>query len=613
MKWLVGRNRRSTAGVSYEPEAVTLFAAMATDPGATRKGLYNDLILGLKNDGLWTKIDVLYVFAAHEAATALLNIKQPGTFNATVAGATSTHTVDKGYTFTSFGHLTSNYNPATAGGAWTLDSAHMYGYVNQTTDETANLMPIVGTSTTASTGTWLHHRDGSSRIAARINSATTSWGTGTDHVATRIGGSAATRTAAGATGHYRDGVSVATDNDASSAIQSETIWVGRYINNYNYNDRIAAVSMGGGLNATDALNLHTRIHTFLAAINAAMVPRSTAAPVISGTTTVGETLSTTNGTWVNSPTSYSYQWMRNGVDIGGATGSSYTLVGADETTNISVRVVGTSANGSGLAATSASVGPIAGASYDADASTLFAAMTTDPGATRKGLYNDLIVGLKADSLWTKIDALYIFAAHEWQTALLNCKAPGTYNASEVNTPTFTQDLGYKATGTAYIDTNFNPFSASSPNHVQNSGTLYGYINQVTSDAGSTVPLIGNSNGSGTLLFIRPRNASDYIDTRLHSVQVSSFFSVTTRLGGTAASRTASTTSQGYRNGTAVGSTSSAVSSAPTNHTITVLRYSAIYNTNDRVAAMVIAGGMDATEHSNLHSRISTFLTAIGAN
>lgn len=40
-------------------------------------------------------------------------------------------------------------------------------------------------------------------------------------------------------------------------------------------------------------------------------PVNTVAPVVSGTALTGQTLSVTNGTWVNTPTSYSYQWQRN--------------------------------------------------------------------------------------------------------------------------------------------------------------------------------------------------------------------------------------------------------------------------------------------------------------
>ncbi len=59
-------------------------------------------------------------------------------------------------------------------------------------------------------------------------------------------------------------------------------------------------------------------------------PINTVAPVVSGTATRGQTLSTTNGTWTGAPTpTFTYQWQRAGSNIGSATSSTYTLVTAD--------------------------------------------------------------------------------------------------------------------------------------------------------------------------------------------------------------------------------------------------------------------------------------------
>lgn len=75
-------------------------------------------------------------------------------------------------------------------------------------------------------------------------------------------------------------------------------------------------------------------------------PVNTVAPVVSGTVVVGQTLSTTNGTWSNSPTSYTYQWRRGGANIGGATSSTYTVVSADCAVT-TIDCVVTATNGSG--------------------------------------------------------------------------------------------------------------------------------------------------------------------------------------------------------------------------------------------------------------------------
>lgn len=75
-------------------------------------------------------------------------------------------------------------------------------------------------------------------------------------------------------------------------------------------------------------------------------PVNTVAPVASGTPDVGQTLSCTTGTWDNSPTSYSYQWRRDAVNIAGATSNTYTLVEADAETDVDCVVTATNLNSS---------------------------------------------------------------------------------------------------------------------------------------------------------------------------------------------------------------------------------------------------------------------------
>ena len=69
---------------------------------------------------------------------------------------------------------------------------------------------------------------------------------------------------------------------------------------------------------------------------------STGQPTISGTAQVGETL-TAHTSGINDAdgldnATFSYQWLADDADIAGATGSSYTLVAADEGKTIKVRV-----------------------------------------------------------------------------------------------------------------------------------------------------------------------------------------------------------------------------------------------------------------------------------
>jgi hypothetical protein len=88
------------------------------------------------------------------------------------------------------------------------------------------------------------------------------------------------------------------------------------------------------------------------------VPVNLTAPVASGNAWVGQTLTTTDGTWTQSPTGFAYQWTRDGSPIGGATANTYTLVTADLDALVLCEV--TASNGSGASAPSASnaLGPV---------------------------------------------------------------------------------------------------------------------------------------------------------------------------------------------------------------------------------------------------------------
>ncbi len=87
-----------------------------------------------------------------------------------------------------------------------------------------------------------------------------------------------------------------------------------------------------------------------ATYNELIAPANTVAPAVTGTATVGSTLSCTTGTWTGSPTpTYTYQWQRGGVNIGSATASTYTLVDADDATNVRCVVTATNSVGNASA------------------------------------------------------------------------------------------------------------------------------------------------------------------------------------------------------------------------------------------------------------------------
>ena len=86
---------------------------------------------------------------------------------------------------------------------------------------------------------------------------------------------------------------------------------------------------------------------------ASSAPVNSVLPAISGLLANGSTLTAFAGSWSPGAVSYTYQWRRGGVNIGGATGSTYVTVIGDVGTSISVAVTATNGTGS---ATATSIG-----------------------------------------------------------------------------------------------------------------------------------------------------------------------------------------------------------------------------------------------------------------
>ena len=89
---------------------------------------------------------------------------------------------------------------------------------------------------------------------------------------------------------------------------------------------------------------------------------ATGAPTISGTAQVGETLRADTSVIADpdglDDVSFSYQWLADGTDISRATGSTYTLVEADEGKAVKVRVSFTDDGGNDETLTSAATGAV---------------------------------------------------------------------------------------------------------------------------------------------------------------------------------------------------------------------------------------------------------------
>ena len=221
-------------------------------------------------------------------------------------------------------------------------------------------------------------------------------------------------------------------------------------------------------------------------------PVNTVAPAITGTAQEGQTLTCSTGTWTGNPTpTYTYQWKRNGSNIGSATNSTYTLVTADVGQSIKCTVTATNAISS-VNADSNTVTPTS--STDADAQAFItAAGITDP--TQQSAINTLVVDLKGYSIWTKFKAIYPVVGGSAAAHAVNLKTPGTHNLSFASGWTHSS-TGMLPNGATFANTNLNDNTILSLNSVHIS--YYSRTNENVA-----VIEMGTGLSDGLLFFLTP--------------------------------------------------------------------------------------------------------------
>lgn len=252
--------------------------------------------------------------------------------------------------------------------------------------------------------------------------------------------------------------------------------------------------------------------------------------------------------------------------------------------------------------------------FTSEALALFSRMTVQPDITRKILINSCIVSLKSAGVWSKLDCLYLSAAHDAQAARRNWISDN-FNLSTVNAPTFTTDRGYAGDGTtSYLNTGWKP--AGSSLYTESSAVIGSWINAGTNAAASTKSSMGVFAPGSTGSYITPRSSTNTHRTQVNSTTAADFGTVSTILGLTTTGRAGSNTVETYRNGVSAG-TQSVTTATRLNIDCFLLGINnngtPINHSNFRVAAAMMGGALDSTEQTALYNALNTYLTAIGGN
>lgn len=121
---------------------------------------------------------------------------------------------------------------------------------------------------------------------------------------------------------------------------------------------VTAADAGTELSFESTAQINSR-YTPATSLPTATVPGGTVqnviAPSVSGTAQVGSVLTATTGTWTPARTTVALQWLRDGVAVSGATGTSYLLAASDVSTEISVRATASRSGSTPATSTSTSL------------------------------------------------------------------------------------------------------------------------------------------------------------------------------------------------------------------------------------------------------------------
>jgi hypothetical protein len=243
-----------------------------------------------------------------------------------------------------------------------------------------------------------------------------------------------------------------------------------------------------------------------------------------------------------------------------------------------------------------------GITYDAAAQTIFNAFTTPPSTTRKGHINTLVLALKAANIWTTLDALYVMAAADSQAAKINWKQPGTYNLTEVNSPTFTADQGFTGdnSGVKYLS---GPNQDTLTKYLQNDASMFAWGLTQDQDGNAITGFSGNPPDQG--IYARFTDDQYYINVNASGVWC--IAASTDGRGFFAGDRTASNLQTAYINGVA-GDTDVNASVA-----LAALQFRVCSGTNvsnSLVGISGLGGSLGATGHADLYAALHTYMQAV---
>jgi len=249
--------------VFTNPEALLIVAAMAVLPDDARMTRIDTLVGALKAAGVWTKMDVLWVMAAHDAQAGLINWKNPAALTLGLSPTPPTFTANQGYQPNGVNsYLITGYNAGVFGGQYTLNLAHMGVWSLTDSGSGIDIGARTG-ATTAQSNMFIRNATNDFGLRMNVNTDVVLAGISTNSIGHFIGN----RSSSTARQGYRNGVSFTSTSITSASIAPYPWFLGA-VNQAGaaagYSNRLQSIAhAGGSLDATEALATYDALNAYM--------------------------------------------------------------------------------------------------------------------------------------------------------------------------------------------------------------------------------------------------------------------------------------------------------------------------------------------------------------
>lgn len=242
-------------------EAEKVFAQFITAPSEATAAAYTAFIESLKTAGVWSKLDLLYVFAGPDAQAARVNLISPKKYRATRIGSVTFGASDGFTGDASSAEVTTNWIPSRDGVNYTQNSASLFVYCNDDVRANTVLCGYAGSGNKA----YLNpHNSSSDTMGLALNSSALANGIAPGG---NNGLFVLSRTVSTGFDAYRNGALRGTQTSASTTVPTQALRVCSGGGVYFDGTRTASIfGAGGGLNSTEVAALSAAASALMAAL-----------------------------------------------------------------------------------------------------------------------------------------------------------------------------------------------------------------------------------------------------------------------------------------------------------------------------------------------------------